>query len=68
MNALKLLSLKGESLELANKSYSGFQHGCVITRNGRIVAKACNDARGHAECNAISALQRLLCEKAGEDV
>ena len=61
MNALKLQNLKLQSLELSAKSYVGFQHGCLIVRNGRVVAKSCNDARGHAECNAISALQRGLC-------
>ena len=63
MNALRLQNLKGESLELANKSYAGFQHGCLIVRNGKVVSQAVNDNRGHAECNAISALQYLLCEK-----
>ena len=61
MNALRLQNLKGESLDLARKSYSGFQHGCLIVRNGKVVSRAVNDARGHAECNAISALQRGLC-------
>ena len=61
MNALKLQNLKLQSLSLAEKSYVGFQHGCLIVRNGRVITSSVNDARGHAECNAISALQRLLC-------
>ena len=63
MNALKLQNLKLQSLNLAEKSYVGFQHGCLIVRNGRVITSSVNDTRGHAECNAISALQYLLCEK-----
>ena len=68
MNALKLQNLKLQSLSLAEKSYGGFQHGCLIVRNGRVITSACNDARGHAECNAIAALQRVLSGQRGKDV
>jgi len=60
--------LKSCALEESKKSGYNFKHGCVIVRNGRIVAKAFNDHKGHAEHNAILALQRVLCGSAkGEE-
>ena len=68
MNALKLQNLKLQSLDLCAKSYVGFQHGCLIVRNGKVVSQAVNDTRGHAECNAISALYRVLSGQRGKNV
>lgn len=62
MNTLKLESLKLQALEVSRKSCCNFQHGCLITRKGRVVASACNDEFGHAEYNAVQNVYRLLCE------
>ena len=69
MNALKLQNLKLQSLSLAEKSYCNFKHGCVIVRGNQIVSRGWNDIHGHAEYNAVKALQRLLCsQREGKDL
>lgn len=60
MNATRLQSLKLHALELCKQSCCNFQHGCLIVRQGRIVASGFNDYKGHAELNAVKNLQRLL--------
>ena len=52
--------LKLCALEESKKSGFNFKHGCVIIRNGNIVASGFNDHRGHAEYNALFKLY-VLC-------
>ena len=59
----KFENLKTEAVEMSQKSCCNFQHGCLIVKQGRVVSSACNDENGHAEYNAVKALQRLLCER-----
>jgi pyrimidine deaminase RibD-like protein len=69
MNALKLQVLKDECFLLTEKSHCNFKHGCVIVRGNQIVSRGWNDIHGHAEYNAVKALQRLLCfEREGKDL
>lgn len=46
------------AIEMSNKSYGHFKHGCLIIRKGYIVASAWNNESGHAEMNAIKNLQK----------
>ncbi len=68
MNSLRLQNFKDEALELSNNSCCNFQHGCVIVRKGEILARGFNDENCHAEQNAISALERLLCSRCEKEV
>ena len=63
MNADLLNDLRLQALQESQKSLCNFQHGCLIVRQGRVIASAHNDESGHAEYNAVKALQRLLCER-----
>lgn len=57
----KVENFKLEAVKVAEKSSCAFQHGCLIIRNGKIVATGYNDEYNHAERNAVENLQRLLC-------
>ena len=61
-----LENLKLHALEESKKSAFNFKHGCVIIRNGKIVATGFNDHRGHAENNALNQVYRLLCRSREE--
>tara|TARA_R110001599_G_scaffold217355_1_gene415566 strand:+ start:2632 stop:2844 length:213 start_codon:yes stop_codon:yes gene_type:complete len=58
MNSESLENLKLQALAESHKSYSAFQHGCVIVRNGKIVATGFNDENSHAECRALNSLKK----------
>ena len=56
-----LENLKLRAVELSKKSCNNFQHGCLIIRNGKVIASAFNDHNGHAEHNALRNVYRVLC-------
>jgi len=53
--------LKSYALEESKKSGYNFKHGCVVVRNGKIIASGFNDHKGHAEHNALKSVYRVLC-------
>ena len=55
-----LENLKLHALEESKKSGFNFKHGCVIIRNGKIVATGHNDHKGHAEHNALNQVYYVL--------